>query len=319
MADPLLLGPPVSCPAPAGYDTAVAATGPGHVGESFRLRAAGQGRTDPATGLGSAILAPWPVSALAAWAAVRGTRGSSWPARTVALVGTGIVSGTLAELVTWGRRRSARRARASLCLHLVLGASMMAADTDRLGRKATAAADRLAGGLLGVVFGAAEPRGRTQRRSTPGGRAMAAAEASERGSAVPPRTALYAVLVVSGVSLVGAAISVRTGLNPTYRDAVGPHGYLSVPLPMMVFQLLTALAAGSPRRAVALLGSGMLGLAVTLALVSGFFDGGYADERLDWAQRCYQMVLAVSLCVVAVLAAARLQRVGRLGAEGSQP
>jgi hypothetical protein len=125
------------------------------------------------------------------------------------------------------------------------------------------------------------------------------------------RTALYAVLVVTAVSFGGAVISVREGLSPTYLDAVGPEGHLSVPLPMTAFQVLTALVAGSGRRPVALVGSGLLGLAVTLAVVSGFFDGGYADDRLDPAERGYQMVLVLSLGVVAVVAASRFIRLWR--------
>lgn len=134
----------------------------------------------------------------------------------------------------------------------------------------------------------------------------------------PSRSVLYAVLAVTGLSFVGAVISVRSGLSPTYLNAVGPEGFLSVPLPMTAFQILTALAAGSRRRPLALVGAGLLGLAVTVAVVSGFFDGGYADDRLGPAQRGYQMVLVASLCVVAVLAAARFRRVWRSAADGSR-
>ena len=144
---------------------------------------------------------------------------------------------------------------------------------------------------------------------------MTVAQDAERGVVPSSRTALYAVLVVTTLSLFGAVISVRGGLSRTYLDAVGPHGYLSVPLPMTAFQVLTALAAGSRRRPLALLGSGLLGLAVTLAVLSGFFDGGYADDRLDSAQRAYQVVLVLSLCVVAVLAAVRFLRVWHFRAE----
>jgi hypothetical protein len=144
---------------------------------------------------------------------------------------------------------------------------------------------------------------------------MAVAEDAGRGVVPSSRAVLYAVLVVTAVSLVGAVISVRAELSPTYLDAVGPEGYLSVPLPMTAFQVLTALAAGSRRRPLALLGAGLLAIAVTLAVVSGFFDGGYADDRLGSAQRGYQMVLVVSLCAVVGLAAVRFQRVWRSGAE----
>jgi hypothetical protein len=133
------------------------------------------------------------------------------------------------------------------------------------------------------------------------------------------RSAFYGVMVVTVVSLVGAVISVQTEMSKTYLDAVGPHGFLSVPLPMTVFQIVTALAAGSRRRSIALLGSGLLTLAVTVAVVSGFFDGGYADDRFDVAQRTYQMVLVLSLCAVAVLAAIRFMQVWCSGAEARRP
>ncbi len=137
----------------------------------------------------------------------------------------------------------------------------------------------------------------------------------EGGVVASSPTALYAVLVVTAVSAVGAVISVRAGLNATYLDAVGPDGYLSVPLPMTAFQLVTALAAGTRRRPLALLGSALLTLAVTLAVISGFFDGGYADDRLTSAQRGYQVVLVLGLCVVGVLAAVRFVRLWRTDAE----
>jgi hypothetical protein len=143
---------------------------------------------------------------------------------------------------------------------------------------------------------------------------MAVDEDAGRRALTSTRTVLYAVLAVTAVSLIGAVISVRAGLNQTALDAVGPEGHLSVPLPMTAFQVLTALAAGSRHRTRALLGSGLLALAVTLAVVSGLFDGGYADDRLSSAQRGYQVVLVGSLCVVAVLAAMRFQRAWRSGA-----
>ncbi len=148
---------------------------------------------------------------------------------------------------------------------------------------------------------------------------MAVGEQAGRRAVTPSRAVLSAVLVVTVLSLIGAVISVRTGLNSTYLDAVGPQGYLSVPLPMTAFQVLTALAAGSRHRTRALLGSGLLALAVTLAVVSGFFDGGYADDRLDGSQRSFQMLLVVSLCAVAASAVMRFQRVWRFGTADPTP
>jgi hypothetical protein len=140
---------------------------------------------------------------------------------------------------------------------------------------------------------------------------MTVAEETEGGHVAPSRTVLVAVLAVTAVSLVGAVVSVSADLSPTFLDAVGPDGHLSVPLPMTLFQVLMALAAGTRRRPLALLGSGLLALATTVAVASGFFDGGYADDRLEPAQRAYQVVLVLALVAVAVLAAVRFARVWR--------
>jgi hypothetical protein len=96
----------------------------------------------------------------------------------------------------------------------------------------------------------------------------------------PDRTVLAAVAAVTAVSLAGAAVSVAGDLNPTYLDALGPDGHLSVPLPMTAFQ-------------------------VTVAVASGFFDGGYADDRLTGSQRAVQVVLVAGLVAVAALGARR--------------
>jgi hypothetical protein len=123
------------------------------------------------------------------------------------------------------------------------------------------------------------------------------------------RSVLVAVLATTAVSLVGAAVSVAGDLSPTYLDALGPDGHLSVPLPMTVFQVVTALLAAGTHRRRALVGSGLLAGAVTVALVSGLFDGGYSDDRLDAGQRVVQVVLVLGLVTVAGLAARRFVRV----------
>ena len=121
----------------------------------------------------------------------------------------------------------------------------------------------------------------------------------------PDQTVLASVAAVTAVSLAGAAVSVAGDLNPTYLDALGPDGHLSVPLPMTAFQVVTAvLAAGTHRRRV-LVASGLLTAAVTVAVASGFFDGGYADDRLTGSQRAVQVVLVAGLVAVAALGARR--------------
>lgn len=140
---------------------------------------------------------------------------------------------------------------------------------------------------------------------------MTLAASPERAAIRRDRTVVAAVLGVTAVSLVGAAVSVASDLNPTYVDALGPDGHLSVPLPMTAFQVVTAVLAGLPHRRRALWGSGLLAAAVTVALVSGAFDGGYTDERLSGGQRVVQGVLVLGLATVAVLAGRRFAKVVR--------
>jgi hypothetical protein len=108
-----------------------------------------------------------------------------------------------------------------------------------------------------------------------------------------------AALVV--VYLVGAAIAVDHGLNPTYLDALGPNGRLAAPIPMIVLQLVAVALAVSSRRGVALTGSAVLALACSIAVISGFFDGGYADSRLSPFDRVYQFTMIAGITVLAVL------------------
>jgi hypothetical protein len=50
--------------------------------------------------------------------------------------------------------------------------------------------------------------------------------------------------VVAALSVCGAVISVAGDLSPSLLDAMGPDGRLSIPLPMMVVQVVLAFAAG---------------------------------------------------------------------------
>jgi hypothetical protein len=127
----------------------------------------------------------------------------------------------------------------------------------------------------------------------------------------PSRAVLYGILAVAALSVGGAVISVAGELSPNLLDAMGPDGRLSIPLPMMVAQVLLAIAAGSPRRPVALIGSGLLAAALLAGVVSGFFDGGYGDDRLTAFERAYQVTFIGALAVVAVVASARFWRVLR--------
>jgi hypothetical protein len=136
VADPVLLAPAALFLVSTAYGMAVAATEPDLPGEVFGLHLPGRVRVHLALGLGSAISAPWPMPAIAMWAAVRGTRGSTWSATTVAVVGSGLLAGVLGEPVTWGRRAAPPSARISIPLHLAIGAAMVSAGTYRLRQKA---------------------------------------------------------------------------------------------------------------------------------------------------------------------------------------
>ena len=134
--------------------------------------------------------------------------------------------------------------------------------------------------------------------------------ARRRGSPVRDRGPLAAVGLVTAVSLAGSVLAVSTGLSPTWWDAVGPTGRLSVPLPMNVALLVLAVAAGSTRRRLALPAAVLLGLASGVAVLSGLFDGGYAAD-LTAPQRLTQVVLVLGLTAVAVLAGRRAVAVRR--------
>ena len=127
----------------------------------------------------------------------------------------------------------------------------------------------------------------------------------------PSRSVLYGILAVAALSVGGAVISVAGDLSPSLLDAMGPEGRLSIPLPMMVAQVLLAIAAGSTRRLVALIGSGLLAAALLAGVISGFFDGGYADDRLTAFERAYQVAFVGALAVVGVMAARRFWQVLR--------
>ncbi|WP_392544515.1 hypothetical protein [Oryzobacter telluris] len=129
-----------------------------------------------------------------------------------------------------------------------------------------------------------------------------------RSAAAPPdRGVLLAVLAVTVVSLAGSFLALATGLNASWWDAVGPTGRLSVPLPMNAALLLLALVAASARRRAAAVAAGVVALACVVAVVSGFFDGGYAADLAPVA-RVAQVALVLGLATVAVAALRRLVR-----------
>src|SRR5689334_25046661 len=96
------------------------------------------------------------------------------------------------------------------------------------------------------------------------------------------RDPAHSPALISGVGLllvldlVGAFVAVRSGLNRTLLEALGPTARLSAPIPMMIAQVLLVVGATRAPRAVAIPCAALLGVACVLAFVSGFFDGAYA-------------------------------------------
>ncbi|TKK86730.1 hypothetical protein FDA94_19915 [Herbidospora galbida] len=126
-----------------------------------------------------------------------------------------------------------------------------------------------------------------------------------------PVAGTVGVLLVMDVA--GAAISLSTGLNPTFLDALGPQALLSAPLPMMAAQAVLAFAVTRDRRAVAIPAAALLVVAGALAFVSGFFDGGYAAE-LTLGQRAFQIALITGHLALSALAGRHLVRLLRSAA-----
>lgn len=150
----------------------------------------------------------------------------------------------------------------------------------------------------------------TTAPSTSSGRTRPSA-ALAPGATTTSRAVLHGVLALAGLSVGGAFISLSSGLSPTFLEAMGPVGRLSIPLPMVACQVVMALAAGSRRRGLAMTGSGLVALGLLAGVVSGFYDGGYGDPRLTGFERGYQVVLIGGLVAVGGIAAARFVRVAR--------
>ncbi len=130
--------------------------------------------------------------------------------------------------------------------------------------------------------------------------------------AVPSdRRVLVATVMLAAVSVGGAFVSVAGGLADTLLDAMGPTGRLSIPVPMMLGQLIAAWVASRRRRRPALVASALLAVVAPVCIVSGFFDGGYSDPARTAAHTAYQVLLVTTIGVVGALAARRFSRVLR--------
>src|SRR6476620_4274505 len=91
------------------------------------------------------------------------------------------------------------------------------------------------------------------------------------------RSVLHGTVVLAALSVGGAVIAVATGLSADLWEALGPTGRLSIPIPMMLAQLVVAWLASGTRRRPAIVASALLALVEPVCILSGFSDGGYSD------------------------------------------
>ena|SRR5690349_4134612 len=127
-----------------------------------------------------------------------------------------------------------------------------------------------------------------------------------RATARRDRSVLHGTFVLAALSLGGAVIAVTTGLSADVWEAMGPTGRLSIPIPMMVAQLVAAWLASGTRRRPAIVASALLALVEPVCILSGFSDGGYSDPARTPLHVGYQVLFVAAIGVVGVLAARRL-------------
>jgi hypothetical protein len=109
---------------------------------------------------------------------------------------------------------------------------------------------------------------------------------------------LVATATLIAVDVIGGLLAVASDVN-TWSEAWGPEALLAAPLPMMVAQLVLAwIAARNLRPPVGLVAAILLGAACLVSVVSGFFDGGLANESLSTWLVVWQVVLLTVTAVV---------------------
>lgn len=139
-----------------------------------------------------------------------------------------------------------------------------------------------------------------------------AQRSSRPGSLVPrDRSLPLGAVALAALSLGGALLSVAGGLSDTIWEAMGPTGRLSIPVPMMLAQLLAAAVAGGRRRRPALVASALLVLVEPICIASGFYDGGYSDPARSHLQVAYQLVFIGAIALLGGLALRRVVRLAR--------
>ena len=113
------------------------------------------------------------------------------------------------------------------------------------------------------------------------------------------------------IDIIGGVLAVWSGVN-TWGEAWGSRALLAAPLPMMVAQLLLAwVAARNLRPPVGLVAALVLALACLVSAISGFFDGGLANDQLSGGLVAWQVFLLTATAVVGLLAILRARELRR--------
>jgi hypothetical protein len=131
------------------------------------------------------------------------------------------------------------------------------------------------------------------------------------------RLAVAATALVA-VDLVGGLLAVASGVN-TWSEAWGSKALLAAPVPMIVVQILLVLVAVTRQGRAAVLAGGVLALACLVSVVSGFFDGGLANDSLDGPLVAFKVFLLLVTGVVGGLALARARAARRVGTPALAP
>jgi hypothetical protein len=131
MTDRTLLAAALTFTVTTAFATAVSVSEPHLQDQPLGVRFPPRGSTELhlAFGLGSGVAAPWPMPVIATVAALRAQPGVSWPARTCAALGVGVIVGTLIEPATWGRWPRSPAAKATVPLNLLSGMALLLAAT----------------------------------------------------------------------------------------------------------------------------------------------------------------------------------------------
>jgi 4-amino-4-deoxy-L-arabinose transferase-like glycosyltransferase len=124
------------------------------------------------------------------------------------------------------------------------------------------------------------------------------------------RRLAVAMAALVTVDLAGGLLAVASDVN-TWSEAWGGKALLAAPAPMIAVQLLLTWVAATRRGRAAVAAAGVLALACLVSVVSGFFDGGLANDSLDGPLVSFQVFLLLVTGVVGCLAVARARAAHR--------